>query len=171
MYEIRVPYKNFKQQPKNGTVQFNLEVNEVMHNFIELAWILEFRDKFEKLDGDIPNELMVEFFDNFESVLLAAWGVMSDDGEHFRKGGMFDFKESKLFSATMNHFITDFQALNVFLNNLLPPELEEIVKKQTESLEKLKKDNPNMSPEEIEAQIEKLRAMQVQTSEGERSSE
>lgn len=158
MYEIKVPYKNFKQQPKNGVVQFNLEVHEVMQNFIELAWILEFRDRHKGTDVELENEVMVEFFDNFETVILAAWGVMSDDGEHFRKSGVVEFKSSKLFAATMNLFISDFDALNKFLNTLLPPELEEIVIKQTESLEKLKAENTDMSPEEIQAQIERLKA-------------
>lgn len=161
MYELTIPHKNFRGEPKGKkTVQFNLEVFEVMQNFVPIAWLLEFRDDRMKAPGDetIPNELMVEFFNNFEEIILAAWGELSDDGENFDKTGVYDFKSSRLFSETMNTFVSDFTELNQFLNVLVPDEMETIVKKQVEELAKLEKQAEDSGDGDAAAELARIKA-------------
>jgi hypothetical protein len=69
-----------------------------------------------------------DFYTSFEGVLLSAWGEMSEDGLHFRKGGKYEFEESALFNACMLKFVTDPNEAVKLLEGLLPKELFDMVK-------------------------------------------
>lgn len=157
MYTKMIPYKDFLGKPRNEQVAFNLEVREVFKNIQHLGAIFSWRDSIDTPETrDLSTEEVVEFYNHFEEILLAAWGELSEDGRYFRKAGRYDFEDTKLFAAVMEMFLADLPELNKFLNNILPQGMDEIVKKQQASLEALEKD-PQTSAD-LAAEVAQLRA-------------
>lgn len=158
MYTKQIPYKNFKDQPKNATVQFNLTIIETFKLLVEFQAIFAWRERMNS-EVDVralPSEEVIEFYNNLEAILLQGYGVMSEDGEHFRKGGRYDFEESAVFPAVMEMFLTDTQMANELVDGLMPKNMQELVAKADANLAALAKD-PNATAE-LQAQIAKLQA-------------
>jgi len=98
-------------------------------------------DWMESNKNSDPRELEVEevrnFYNDFEHILLEAWGEMSADGLHFRKSGKFEFEESALFNGCMIMFVTQPKETAKLLEGILPTDLFELVQ--------------NANPEQVEA--------------------
>jgi hypothetical protein len=120
---------DYKKKPRNVQVSFNLDAREVFKMLPELKNVFEWLDSNKTQD---PRELSVEevrdFYTSFEGILLEAWGEMSEDGLHFRKGGKYEFEESALFNACMILFVTKPEETVKLLEGLLPKELFDMVK-------------------------------------------
>lgn len=157
MYTKTIAFRDFKGKARNQTVQFNLETREVFKLLVELNAIFKWRDSLQDEDPrDLSTEEVVDFFNNFEKILLEAWGEMDEDGTHFRKTGRYDFEESKLFAACMDMFVSDIQEVNKLLTDIMPKGMEDMVRKQAESLERMAGDSSNS--EELQARIAELQA-------------
>lgn len=130
MYTLSVPYIDYKKKVHTVDVSFNLDAREVFKMLPELKSVFEWLDSNKNTD---PRELGVEevttFYTSFEGILLEAWGEMSEDGLHFRKGGKYDFEESALFNACMVMFVTKPEETAKLLEGILPKELFDMVKK------------------------------------------
>jgi hypothetical protein len=120
---------DYKGKPRNIKVSFNLDAREVFKMLPELKSVFEWLESNKKAD---PRDLSVEevsaFYTSFEGILLEAWGEMSEDGLHFRKGGKYEFEESALFNACMVMFVTKPEETAKLLDGILPPEMFELVK-------------------------------------------
>lgn len=166
MYSKKVPYKDFKDRPGNATVYFNLTEREVFKLLGELqavfAWIDSIRDKEVR---EIPTEDVVAFYNNFEDILLTAWGEPSEDGMHFRKGGRYDFEESAIFNACMVLFITDPSETMKLIEGILPSGMDQLVKTADENAVQAGKE---VGSETMQAEIDRLRA-QIQQQGGHQS--
>jgi hypothetical protein len=129
LYTLTVPFVDYKKKPRNVQVSFNLDAREVFKMLPELKNVFEWLDSNKTQD---PRELSVEevrdFYTSFEGILLEAWGEMSEDGLHFRKGGKYEFEESALFNACMILFVTKPEETVKLLEGLLPKELFDMVK-------------------------------------------
>lgn len=129
MYKLAVPYVDYKGKPRNTTVYFNLDGREVFRMLPQLKSVFEWMESNKNAE---PRDLSVEevssFYTDFEHILLEAWGEMSEDGEHFRKGGKYDFEESALFNACMILFVTKPEETAKLLDGIMPKELFEMVK-------------------------------------------
>lgn len=150
MYEKLIPYKDFKGNVRNETVQFNLTEPEVFKLLGEFQAIQKWIDSMEGQDlKSIDPAEVIEYYTNFENILLTSWGVLSEDGRYFRKAGRYDFEESALFAAVMNMFVSDPEETQKCIAGILPSGLEEIVKKADEKLIALGKagDSPEMAAE------------------------
>lgn len=165
MYTKKVPYKNFKGQPRTAEVQFNLTEREVFKLLPELMTVAAWRELNTKSPArDLPTEEVREYYNNFEAILLEAWGVMSEDGEHFRKGGRYEFEESALFNAAMVMFVSDPIETGALLDGIMPnAELSEMVKKADVNMLTASQ-NENLTPE----QRERVAELQRQLAEAQR---
>jgi len=96
LYTKTVPYKNYRGKPRNGVVTFNLDEREVFKLLPELKAMFEWLDgNREAVDPrDLSTEEVRDFYTNLENIMLEAWGELSEDGEHFRKGNKYNFEES-----------------------------------------------------------------------------
>lgn len=147
MYKLNVAYDDYAGRARRATLAFNLDTREIYKLLPELKSIFEWLQSVqpegeeEKLDPrDLDTEEVRDFYNNLERIILDAWGEMSEDGEHFRKSGKFDFEESKAFSACMDLFVFQPQEAVKLVNALLPKDLFDKVK--------------NASPEELAASTE-----------------
>jgi len=159
LYTKTVPFHDYNGKARNLPVHFMLEAKDVFKLFVELNAVLNWREGLSEGDPrDLTNEEMVEFFNNFEVILLESWGVPSADGLEFDRTGKYSFEQSKLFAAFMELLLSDITEVNSLLEKIMPKGLEEIVKKQAASLEQLKA--TNAGDPAIQAEIARLTALQ-----------
>jgi hypothetical protein len=156
MYIKNIPFKDFKGNPRNKEVQFNLTVREIPKLLNEFNQIFRWQDSLKGDERDLSTDEVIEFYTAFEQVLLTAWGEMSDDGLYFRKTGRYDFEESALFAACMVEFVSNPGETGKLLEAIMPDGMEELVRKAEGSLEKLAQDPT--TTDEIKAEIARLQA-------------
>lgn len=156
MYKITVPFKDYNSKPRNMPVSFNLDAREVFKMLPELKAVFDWLESNRTSDPrDLTVEEVREFYTNFEGILLQAYGEMSEDGLHFRKGEKYEFEESALFNACMVKFVTEPEETVKLLEGILPKELFEMV--QTADAEKLAAATDERATDQ-QAEIDKLRA-------------
>lgn len=129
MYTSSVPFTDYRKKPRTLPVSFNLDAREVFKMLPELKSVFEWLESNKEQDPrDLSVEEVTNFYTSFEGILLEAWGEMSDDGLHFRKGGKYEFEESALFNACMIMFVTKPEETVKLLEGILPSELFDMVK-------------------------------------------
>lgn len=129
MYKLTVPFKDYNNKPRNMPVSFNLDAREVFRMLPELKAVFDWLDSNKESDPrDLTVEEVRDFYTSFENILLEAYGEMSEDGLHFRKGAKFEFEESALFNACMVKFVTEPQETVKLLEGILPQDLFDMVK-------------------------------------------
>ncbi len=157
MYTKKVPFVDYKHNPRNIEVNFNLEEYEVFKLLVEFQAIFEWQESIKGQNvRELPTEDVMRFFTHLEEIILSAWGVPSDDGLYFRKSGRYDFEDSKLRSAVMNMFLEDPQEANKLIDGLMPKGLQDMVKKADANMAAMAKD-PN-TEEDLRREIDRLRA-------------
>ena len=110
-------------------VNFNLDAREVFKMLPELKSVFDWLETNRDSDPrELTTEEVSQFYTNFENILLEAYGEMSEDGLHFRKGGRYEFEESALFNACMVLFVTKPDQTVKMLEGILPKELFDMVK-------------------------------------------
>ena len=157
MYRRTIPYKNFKDQPKNGLVEFNLTIPETIKLLVELQTIFAWRDRVS--DGperELASEEIIELYNALEEVMLSAYGVLSADGEEFDKMGRFKFERSALFPATMLFFLSDPAEVFKFIEAILPKDMDDLIKTTDANLLKMS-ESDDATPEQ-KSEADKLRA-------------
>jgi hypothetical protein len=163
VYSVKVPFKDFKGNPRNQVVHFNLTETEVMKLATDFKAVFRWSDSLKAgEDRTLETEEVVEFYNGLEEIMLSAYGVPSDDGLHFRKGGRYDFQESALFNECMLMFVKNPPEAMKMLDGLLPKDMEELVRKVDDGLAQTAQDTEN---ESLRKQIEELRAQMGGTSE------
>lgn len=156
MYTKQVPFKDYNGKPRNLPVHFNLEVREVMKLLSEFKVIFDWRESLEGPERELETEEVVRFYEAFETILLSAWGIPSDDGLNFEKVDRYQFESSKLFAAFMEMCLSDTTETDKLINAVMPPGMAEIVKKAEGNLDKLEANEE--TPESLRRQIEALRS-------------
>lgn len=156
MYSKSFPFKDFNGKPHNTMVHFNLTEPDVFKLLVELKAIFAWHDSLQGEPRELEAAEVVEFYTNFEEVLLAAYGTPSADGLSFKKGDRYAFQETALFAAIMVAFVSDPPETMKFLTEIMPKGLPELVKKADENLAVAMKDAD--TPEAVRAQIAELQA-------------
>lgn len=156
MYSKKVPYKDFKGNPRNETIHFNLTETEVFKLLAEFQRVFNWRKAQEGDYRDLEPEEVVSFYTDFERIILAAWGVPSEDGRHFRKSGRYDYEESAIHNAFMVECVSNPEEVGKLLDNIIPAGLSDIIEKADKNLQELaaKEGNDNA----LQAEINRLRA-------------
>ena len=157
MYQKSIPFKDFKGNPRNEVVHFNLTEREIFKNLVELQAIFDWRDRIKSdKTVDLPVEDVVEFYNNFEKILLEAWGVPSEDGLHFRKDGRYDFEESALFAACMVEFVSNPEETFKLIDQIIPKGLQDMVQKADSNTSKMIESSD--VPDDLRSEVERLQA-------------
>lgn len=161
MYIKKIKFEDFFGKTREQEVHFNLTSHEVFKLLVEFQAIFEWTEKMKDRDPDGKTDTaeVIEFYNNVEEIILAAWGQPDPDGLHFRKGGVYDFKESALFHKCMQMFVEDPKQANELVDGLMPKDLQEIVKRADANLAELAKSGT--APENIQAQIDLLLAQRA----------
>lgn len=129
MYTITVPFTDYRGKSRSMEVNFNLDAREVFKMLPELKSVFDWLETNRDSDPrELTTEEVSQFYTNFENILLEAYGEMSEDGLHFRKGGRYEFEESALFNACMVLFVTKPDQTVKMLEGILPKELFDMVK-------------------------------------------
>lgn len=159
MYTKMIPHKNFAGKQRDQEVQFNLTEHEVLKLMVEFKAIFDWQEKVKDRDPEAETDTLevIEFYNNFEEILLSAWGELDESGDHFRKGGRYEFKESSLFHAAMKLFLEDQEEVNKLLNGLMPDGLQDLVKAADSNLAELAKNSEENSPA-VNAEVARLQA-------------
>lgn len=158
MYTKKVAFQNLKGQPRNVEVQFNLFTREVFKLLVEFQAIFAWLERIDVTETiDLPAHEVVEYYNNFEEIILSAYGKVSEDGDSFTKSGMrYDFVDSACFAALMEECVKDTSVTSELIDGLMPKNMQEIVKAADANLAALAaKDG---SSDQLQAEIEKLRA-------------
>lgn len=159
MYIKKLEFNDFFGKKREQEVHFNLTSHEVFKLLVEFQAIFEWTEKMKDRDpnGVTDTAEVIEFYNNVEEIILAAWGQPDPDGLHFRKGGVYDFKESALFHKCMQLFVEDPAEANKLVDGLMPKDLQEIVKRADANLAELAKSG-DIGDEDIQKQIDALLA-------------
>ncbi len=159
MYTKVIPHKNFRGKVRNQEVNFNLTEHEVLKLLVEFKTIFDWQERVEKRDKDeeTPTEEVMEFYNNFEEILLTAWGELDESGDHFHKGGRYEFRESSVFHAAMKLFLEDQGEANKLINGLMPEGLQDLVKSADANLALLAKSEGEGSAA-VDAEVARLQA-------------
>lgn len=163
MYSKQIGYKDYKSKVRNETHDFQLEVRDVFKNMVELWDINEWVQGLKKETDlrELPTSEVQAFYNNVEHVLLAAYGIVSEDGRRFIRSGVFEFEDSKAFAAIMEEFLSDPTMANEFLDKIMPENMKEFLSKierlEAQQTADAAKD-PDKSPAELQAEIERLRS-------------
>lgn len=155
MYTKSIPFKDFKDKPRNSTVHFNLTEREVFKLLSEFKTIFAWKDSLKGEERELETEEVLAFYNAFEEVLLAAYGVPSEDGLHFRKAGRFEFEESAVFNACMVEFVSNPQETGKLLEEIMPKGMEELVRKAEANMADVAK---NTDDKDLQREIELLRS-------------
>lgn len=161
MYIKNIPHKNFKDQVRNQEVQFNLTEHEVLKLLVEFKEIFDWQERLKGRDPDAETDTaeVIEFYNNFETILLAAWGELDESGDHFKKGGVYEFRESSVFHAAMKLFLEDQAEANRLIDGLMPKGLKDLVQKADGNLaelaEKAKNDESGSGTAEMIARLQR----------------
>lgn len=155
---MNVPYKNLDGKPRNATLYFNLFEREVFKLLVEFQFVfgwLEARGKAAP-DDVLDSVEVVEFYNNFEEIVLSAYGKPVEDGEEFDHSGRYAFEQSARFNGLMVMCLKDPTQTTKLVNGLMPEGLAELVK--TADANMVAAVANAETPEAIRDQIEKLRA-------------
>ena len=162
MYTTKVPHKNYRGLTRNPEVTFDLSTHEFLKLLVEFKAIFDWQDRVSKRDPneETPTEEVIDFYTTFETIILAAWGELDESGDHFRKGGVYDYRESSTHQEAMLMFLKDQEALNKMLEALMPKGLEDLMKATEDNLAKLAaqaKEGGDKMPVGLESEIERIR--------------
>lgn len=157
MYNLSVSYTDYAGKAKRKNLTFNLDIREVFKMLPELKalfdWLEANKEAAEERTLDV--EEVRGFYNNLEAVMLEGYGEMSEDGEHFKKAGRYEFEESAAFNATMYMFVDKPKDAVSLLEGMLPKEMFDMVKNATD--EQLAS-AANLKGEDQKAEVERLRA-------------
>ena len=157
MYSVSVPYKDLNDKPRNRTIYFHLferEVFKLMGEFqVVFGYIDRWQKEKEKRDLDTPEVL--DFYNNYEEIVLSAYGKPSDDGERFDHSGRYEFEDSACFAAYMMMCVRDPSETGRLVNGIMPQGLEDLVRQADENLVKAAKESED---EDVQAELARLRA-------------
>lgn len=158
MYSKLAEFDDFFGKKRKQEVHFNLTTHEVFKLLVEFQAIFAWTEKMENADPDGVTDTseVIEFYNYIEQILLEAWGVPDADGLHFRKGGVYDFKESALFHSCMETFVSNPSEAQKLVDGLMPKNLQEVVKTADANLAALAKSGE--APDVLQAKIDQLLA-------------
>ena len=162
MFSTTVPHKNYRGHTRTPTVTFDLSTHEFLKLLVEFKAIFDWQDRVAKRnpEEETPTEEVIEFYTTFEEIILASWGELDESGDHFRKGGVYDYRESSTHQEVMVMFLKDQDKLNKFLEKLMPEGLQDLMKATEANLAKLSeqaKAGGDKIPAGLENEVDRIR--------------
>lgn len=140
MYTKSIPFKDFNGKPRNATVHLNLTETEVFKLLREFKLIFNWRESIQSNEvQELDTGEVIQFYTAMEEILLSAYGKPENDGLNFEKSERYTFQSSALFNATMLMFVTDPAEAIKMIDELMPKNMEDLVKTADENLAALAK--------------------------------
>lgn len=125
MFKLNVPFTDLNGKPQNHTVHFRLDERGVFKNLVELQFLMSWRERMGGPIRDIPTEDVVEFYNNLETIILAAYGVPSKDGLSFDRSESYKFEDTLVFNEVMKMFLSDPKMAQKMVEAIIPKSLNE----------------------------------------------
>lgn len=118
MLKRNITYENFNGEKKTGVFYFNLTKAEIVRMEVGrglrdiLVTIVEAKDNAKILE-------------EFETLILAAYGVRTEDGERFVKTKDLrdEFRQSAAYDQLFIEMVTDEKVAADFINGVIPKEV------------------------------------------------
>lgn len=155
MYTKTVPVKDLNDKPRNITVHFNLFEREVFKLLVELKYVFDWHENMKGELRELDPADVVEFYNNFEEIVLSGYGVPSADAMEFVKTDRYKFEDSVTFNAIMLMCVSDPTETLKLVEGMMPKGMDKLVKAADENLARAAKD---MKDEDLAAEIARLRA-------------
>lgn len=127
MLKRTITYENFNGETVTNTFYFNLTKAEL----IELN--VSYEGGFEKfLETIIAAQDQKTLIEEFKKIILISFGEKSPDGERFIKSDELreKFTQTAAYSALFMELATDANAASVFINSVIPKDMQAQVSKQ-----------------------------------------
>lgn len=118
MYTKEITYTDYRGVKRTEVFQFNFTEQELKEWAVSVeGGLSEYIKKIVEADND------KELIKLFKTLILKAYGVVSDDGRRFMKGGDITkaFKESPAFSSFFMECVNDSKTASEFINGLVEP--------------------------------------------------
>lgn len=130
MLKKEITYEDFDGNPAKEVLYFNLTKTEMID--LQMG---EDGGIYERLQRIIETQDINAIYQELKKMILAAYGVRSDDGKRFTKNDQIreDFVSSAAFDALIIEMIEDVDQVVAFLKGAFPSEL-------TAQIEKAEKD-------------------------------
>lgn len=127
MYRKTVTYTDYNGDERTETFWFHLSKAEIAE--MELSTTGGLKSKIEKIISTKDTPGLVKIF---KELLLMSYGEKSDDGRRFVKNKELRdaFSQTEAYSEIFMELATDDKAAAEFVNNILPKDVAEQVKKQ-----------------------------------------
>lgn len=138
MYKIDIPYEDFDGEKQTYEAYFHMTKAEV------LKWLMTDGDYTidKKLERIAKNRNGKQIMETFEDLIDRSYGEKSLDGQRFSKNPQLlaKFKETEAYSTLFIDLVSDAKKAAKFVNNIIPKELADAVKKVAE-------ENPDSLPD------------------------
>lgn len=130
MYTVTETYEDFNGVKRTEDFYFNLTTAELTKMQLSEEGGLSDMLKVMVAKKDIPKMIRI-----FELIVDGSYGVKSADGRKFVKNQevLDDFKATNAYSQIFTRFATDEKFTTEFIENVIPKDLNEQVKKMQES--------------------------------------
>lgn len=140
MYRKTVKYKNYHGNEVTRDLWFNISDVEAMNmglaenNNGKMTMALDrLAELREAKEGDtIPQNVLGDFVEYVESIVIKAYGEISDDGESFNKSPEISqrFENSAAYNALITELIQDPDELNKLFEGMLPDRMKDQIREQ-----------------------------------------
>lgn len=166
MYTKQVPFKDFRGKPRTMEVNFNLTEREVFKLLVEFKAIFGWLERINTgVDMALDPTEVVTYYNNFEEILLSAYGEPSEDGLYFHKGARrYDFEESAAFAAIMLECVKAPEETSKMIDGLMPKDLQDLVKAADQSLAEIA--SSDTASDELKRKIAELQSQLAEQSAG-----
>lgn len=132
MYKKTITYEDFNGNVRTEDFYFNLTRSELIKLEVSRDGGLEVYLQKIVNAQDVP-----AMMDAFDKIIMAAYGVKSEDGRSFMKSEKIsnEFASSNAYDALFTELLTNSDAAAAFVNGIMP-KLSENEKKKLELVEK-----------------------------------
>jgi hypothetical protein len=122
-----ITYENFDGEEVTETFYFNLTKTELLEMQIEYHGGME-----ELITRIIKEEAVKEIFELFKKIVLASYGIRSEDGKRFIKSNQIreEFQQTAAYDALIVELATNDQSASDFIIAVVPRAMAEEIQKQ-----------------------------------------
>lgn len=135
MLEKTISYRDFMGNEREEVFRFNLSQTELVKMDLGTAGTLT-----AKLEQLIKSPDVPKLMKTLDTLIEASYGVISDDGRMFVKNEeeYNKFRYTAAYDKFMTELLSDDKQAAAFIENIMPPELMESVRKERAAKEKIK---------------------------------
>lgn len=125
MFCKKITFKDFMGQERTQDFWFGLTQTDITRLDTVIPGGLK-----AKLEGVMARKDGQEIMDTFDMLIEKSYGVLSDDGVHFRHSPEIAaaFMDTNAYDRFFVELVTDPNAAAAFVNGIMPPEFEKILK-------------------------------------------